>query len=477
MQSRPQFQPELFDTINLDDLVPAAHLLRKIDGVLDLEFVYELTAPLYSSTNGSPSIDPVLFFRMQLIGYLYGITSERRLCEEIHLNMAYRWFCRLNLQDSVPDHSSLTRIRQRYGEDIFITVFERFIKKWQKAGLIKGKKWIADASLVDADASIDSMREREDSDPQAKALKQYERRYHDFREGKKKRKLSNQTHVSHSDPDATLVSRQGSYRKLAYKVHYSIDGDSRLITDCFATTGSRHECTVMPARVNYQLKRFKLPVKEFIADKGYGRGPTYSEFKKLGIRTYIPLHDENIGAGRISRGEFKYDSRADRYKCPQGHWMYPYDKPERNSMKRYRIVGAHCKRCPLRESCLPKSHTNRARFVYRNLCQSDIDQVRKRLETKTFKAKLWGRAWKIEGLFGDAKQHHCLRRAKYRGLANVQIQFYLTALAQNLKRVAVLTVGRRLLFIWISVSNAIRRYRRQLWQQYGADTALHSFFI
>ncbi|MBV2123453.1 MAG: transposase [Candidatus Thiodiazotropha sp. (ex Ctena orbiculata)] len=150
MQGRTQFQAELFHTVNLDDFVPQDHLLRKIDAVLDLDFVYELTSPLYCTDNGRTSIDPALFFRMQIIGYLYGIKSDRKLCEEINLNLAYRWFCRLNLGDRIPDHSSLTRIRQRFGEETFQRVFEHFIDKWVEAGLVSGKKLISDASLIDA---------------------------------------------------------------------------------------------------------------------------------------------------------------------------------------------------------------------------------------------------------------------------------------------------------------------------------------
>jgi IS5 family transposase len=357
------------------------------------------------------------------------------------LNLAYRWFCRLNLGDCIPDHSSLTRIRQRFGEQTFQRVFEHFIEKWNEAGIVTGKKLIADASLIDANASIGSMMERPDGDPGAKALKNYQQRYHDFREGKKQRRISNQTHVSHSDPEATLVSRKGTYRKMAYKVHYTVDGDSRTITDCHGTTGSMHECTIMPDRIIYQIDRFGFQTKEVIADKGYGRGPTYKQFHSLKIRTYIPLHDDNIGAGRLSRGKFKYDNRNDRYRCPDGHWMYPYDKPEKGIMKRYRIVGGHCKYCLLRASCLPDAQKNRARFVYRSLHQSHIDRIRRRQSTRHFKSKLTERAWKVEGLFGEAKDNHCLRRTKYRGLANAQIQFYLTVLSQNLKRVAAMKLS------------------------------------
>lgn len=450
MQGRTQFQPELFHTVNLDDFVPQNHILRKIDAILDLEFIYELTSSHYCPDNGRASVDPALFFRMQIIGYLYGIKSDRKLCEEINLNLAYRWFCRLNLGDGIPDHSSLTRIRQRFGEETFQRVFEHFIEKWVDAGLVTGRRLISDASLIDANASIDSMVERPDGDPDAKALKNYQQRYHDFREGKKQRRVSNQTHISHSDPEATLVSRKGTYRKMAYKVHYTIDSDSRIITDCHGTTGSKHECTVMPERISYLIDRFDLQAQEVIADKGYGRGPTYEHFHNLKIRTYIPLHDDNMGSGRLSRGEFAYDNRNDRYRCPDGHWMYPYDKPEKNTMKRYRIVGGHCKVCPLRSACLPDSQKNRARFVYRSLHQSHIDRVRRRQGTRFFKTKLLERAWKVEGLFGEAKDNHCLRRTKYRGMANAQIQFYLTALTQNLKRMAAIRAFIRKLSLRIA---------------------------
>lgn len=438
MQGRQNHQPELFASINLEDMIPRNHLLRRIDKVLDLDFIYELTADLYCRDNGRNSIDPVLFFRMQIIEYLYGIQSDRQLCEEIQLNLAYRWFCRLNLNDPVPDHSSLTRIRDRFGESTYQAIFERLVLQWKKTGLIKAKRVIADASLVEANASFDSLVERDNADPNARELKQYERRYHDFRRGKRERKVSNQTHVSQSDPDATIVSRPGAYRKLAYKVHYTADAESRVITDCHATTGARHEGTVLPDRIDYHVDHLGLPVQEVIADRGYGRGPTYSHCRERGIRTYIPLHDENLGKGRLSRGEFVYDRKRDRYRCPQGHYLYPYEKLDHGSIKRYRITGGHCKNCPKKAACLPEKHGNRARFIYRSPHQDEIDRVRKRQVTTTFRKKLVERKWKIEGLFAEAKENHGLRRARYRGRSKFQIQCYMIALIQNFKRVLTL---------------------------------------
>lgn len=205
--------------------------------------------------------------------------------------------------NKVPDHSSLTKIRDRFGIETFQKIFEILILKWKKAGIISDKLMISDASLV----------ERECSDPESRELKAYERRYYDFKEGRRERKVSNQTHVSKTDPDSTLVSKGSAYKKLSYKTHYSIDADSRMIIDCHTITGSKHECTILPERANYILNHFTFKVKEWIADKGYGRGPTYEYFRLEDIITYIPLHSENLGEGKISRGEFQYDIESDRY--------------------------------------------------------------------------------------------------------------------------------------------------------------------
>lgn len=435
MQGQQDSQRVLFDTIDLDSLIPDDHLLRRIDAKIDFDFIYEVTEGLYCADNGRNSIDPLLFFRMQLISYLYGMKSDRELCREVHLNLAYRWFCRLSLHDSVPEHSSMTRIRDRFGEVTFTEIFEQLIARWQEEGHIRGRRIVADASLVEADAAIDSLVERDDADPNARALKHYEHRYHDFKTGKRRRKLANQTHVSASDPDATLVSRPGAHKKLSYKAHFSADADSRMITDCHATTGARHECPILPERIAYQHDTLGMPIEEVIADRGYGRGPTYAQLREQKIRHYIPMHDANTGCGKLTPSSFKYDRRNDRYRCPEGHYLYPYEKIEHGSVRRFRITGGHCRRCPMSSSCLPDSQKFRARFVYRGIHQDEVEAVRRRQSTATFRQRLVERKWKIEGLFGEAKQNHGLRRARYRGLPKVQIQFFMIAIALNCKRV------------------------------------------
>lgn len=436
MQGRQTTQQELFSTLDLESFIPQDPLLRKVDKLLDLEFLYDLTAELYCMDNGRSSIDPVLFFRMQLISYLFGIESDRKLCRDVHLNLAYRWFCRIPLHQPVPHHSSLTRIRDRMGESRYQQIFKIMLLQWQKQGRFTGKQIVADATLVKANASMNSLVKREDGDPAARVLRQYEKRYHDFQHGKRKRRVANQTHVSASDPDATMVYRKGTEGGLKYKIHYSADVKTRIITDCYTTTGSTHEGPILPARIDYLCDEMGFDVQEVIADRGYGRGPTYHAFRQRKIRTYIPLHDARLGQGKLTPTEFKYHSGTDRYQCPAGYFLYPYEKLDNGLIKRYRITGGHCRRCHRRADCLPESAKNRARYVYRSPHQHEIDRVRVRQETRAFIGKMVLRKWTIEGLFAEAKQFHGLRRARYRGLQKVAIQALMTALAQNIKRIA-----------------------------------------
>ena len=166
MQGRQDYQPKLFSTVNLETLIPKDHLLRRVDKALDLSFIRDLTANLYCANNGRPSIDPELFFRIVLIEYFYDVNSDRQVCEEIGYNLAYRWYCRLSLEDSVPHHSSMTRIRDRLGEETFRKVFLQVIELCRKAGLVKAEKVMTDGTWLEANASLNSLIEqREDGGP------------------------------------------------------------------------------------------------------------------------------------------------------------------------------------------------------------------------------------------------------------------------------------------------------------------------
>lgn len=468
MQGRQLTQMPLFVDGNIGRFVPQNHLLRKVDKALDLSFIHKLTKSKYCQNNGRPSLDPVVFFKMQIIAYLYGIPSDRRLCEEIQCNMAYRWYLGYPLDEDTPDHSTLTRTRDRLGEEVFQKVFEKVVRECQKVGLVQGKQIISDASLIKADASKKSLKPKETNGEETSAgsddgapkggsgaqetgtsasgqstkngesSAQKGRKNGKSSSSKRSRKnksTTNKTHQSKTDPDSTCVNRAGYNGELHHKLHCSIDGKSRIITDCYITTGALHECKVLTGRIKHQKRKFKLPILELLADSGYGHGPTYEFLKNKGIRGYIPLRDEKLGNGKNGPTDgFTYDRRHDRYKCPQGHFLYPH-KPS-DSMTRYRVTGGHCRGCPLREQCFPNPNVNHPRYINRSHYQDEFDAVRRRMGTKTFTKKVRERSWKIEGIFGEGKTKHGLNRARYRGRAKVQIQVYMAAMAMNLKRLA-----------------------------------------
>jgi len=207
MQGQQDHQPQLFSMVQIEKLVPESHLLRKVDQVLDLNFVREQTKEFYCANNGRPSVDPEVFIRILLIMYLYNVRSDRQVCEELQFNLAYRWFCKLSLEDKVPDHSSLTRIRDRLGEKTFKKIFDRIVKLCLEKGLATGEKVMMDGSLIDANASLYSLIPKEEFEQRtelekASGKRQKHRKRHILGE-----KISNKTHVSTSDADARLAGK------------------------------------------------------------------------------------------------------------------------------------------------------------------------------------------------------------------------------------------------------------------------------
>ena len=246
----------------------------------------------------------------------------------------------------------------------------------------------------------------------------------------KRERISNRTHVSKVDRDATLVNRAGYPMQLYHKVHYCIDASSRVITDCHVTTGADHENTVIRGRIEYQQARFGFPIEEVIADAGYSSGKNYQFFEEQQICSYIPMprHAKPVA----DNGSFEYDPKQDHYTCQAGHVLEL--KHAVRSTKYYYIKKAHCKNCQWQSSC----YLGGARAcIARNKYKPAIERVQCRQDDRLFQQRLAERSWKVEGLFGEAKEQNGLRRAKYRGLEKVRVQAYLTGTAQNLKRLAV----------------------------------------
>ena len=437
MQGSHSFDPKAETVISLDSFVPKDHFLRKVDRALDLSFVGELTAPCYADGLGRPSIDPEVYFRMQLVAYLYGIQSERRLCEDVYCNLAYRWFCRLSPSDDVPDHSSLTTIRDRYGEEIFETVFRRIVALCQQKGLVNEEcRVMTDATLIAADAALDSLvhNDPEQARQETEALRGRTKSV----DRPASRKISNQTHTSRTDPDATLAQKRGTPRQLKYKVHQTIDADSRVILDTHVTTGARHDNQPYLEQLQRVRDRHKIRIREAIADRGYGSAAIIRAVQQQGIEATIPLWSGRVGNSKYLKGELVYEKEHDRFRCPEGKYLTPNPAISENH-KRYVSSSEDCRDCSQTSTCPARTRgQSPQRFVLRNLDQDLFEEVQARMRDPTFGEKMSERMWKIEGLFAEAKQNHNLSRAKYRGRLKVQIQAYLSAIAQNLKRLVAL---------------------------------------
>jgi transposase len=434
MQGVQAFDPKAKASIDLDSFVAADHFLRQIDRVLDLSFVRELTAACYTDGKGRPSIDPEVFFRMQLVAYFNGITKDRRLCEEVRYNLAYRWFCRLSLSDDVPDHSSLTRIRDRLGEQTFEKVFRKIVGQCQGKGLVKKDcRVMTDATLIAADASLNSLVH---NDPdKAKQEEEAQKQRRGTIDGRAQRKLSNQTHRSRTDPDATLAQKQGTPRQLKYKVHQTIDADSRVILDTEVTTGARHDNQPYLDQLQRIRDQHELKIREAIADRGYGSAAIIRALQQHGTETYIPLWSGRVGNSKYLKGGLIYERADDRYRCPEGKYLTANSAVCANH-KRYASSAADCRGCPRLTTCPTEARKSlpHQRYVRRNMDQDLFEEVQARMCDPMFRQRASERMWKSEGLFAEAKVNHCLARAKYRGRAKMQIQAYLSAIVQNLKR-------------------------------------------
>ena len=465
MLGQTLFQQPLFTTIDLNTFVPNDHLLKRLDKVLDLSFIRELAQPYYHQKDGRPSIDPMIFFRMQIVAYMYGIDSDRRLCEEVHLNMAYRWFTRIPIEEKVPDHSSLSRTLTRLGKDFFDDVFDRILEQCRSIGLLKGERLMTDASLFEANASPDSLvkidnvidinepAKKKDSrtsatkKPAEENAEKGKASAAESSKPKKKTSVTNATHISKTDPNAKIVSKAGtSNKRLYYKTHHTADADSRVITDCFVTPGNTGDNCPTEERLTMQMFKYGFKVEEFLADRFYGNGEFYKFLDNLNITAYIPIRRESFNQGHGSNIGFSYDKTKDTYTCKQGHVLTPYKNPvgAAGNTYVYRMLGGHCKTCPIKDNCLSGKGQlkDKTKKINRNINEEYINKAKEHSTTSEFKAHVHERFWKMEGLFAEGKENHCLKRAKYRGIDKVQVQVKMSSIVQNMKRILKHTESR-----------------------------------
>jgi transposase len=445
MGERRVDQAALFYTFSLEDHVPANHLLRSIDRFVELEGLRAHLAPFYSAM-GRPSIDPELLIRMLLVGYCFGIRSERRLCEEVHLNLAYRWFCRLGLEGAVPNHSTFSKNRHgRFREsDLLRQLFDTVLRRCMSEGLVGGEGFAVDASLIKAEAN----RERSvPGDPglppeaSSRAIDEYLAVLDDAAFGAATPVTPK--FISPVDPAARWTAANKGPAFFAYATNYLIDLEHAVIVDVEASTAVRPaELTAARTMIERVRDRHNLHPGRLAADTAYGSAEMLEWLvNDQGIAPHIPIIDKSGRTdGTFSRADFTYDPAADLYRCPGGKELKQYrrafraDHPETppDDTYRYRASKIDCDACALKPNCCPNGPARKvtrsihegAREVARDIARTDA-YVTSRRERK-----------KVEMLFAHLKRILRLDRLRLRGPCGARDEFLLAATAQNLRKMA-----------------------------------------
>lgn len=441
MGERQGSQDRLFYEFDLEAMVPADHLLRKMEAVLDLSALRTELAPHYSHT-GRPSIDPELMIRMLLIGYCYGIRSERRLCEEVALNLAYRWFCRLGIEDGVPDHSSFSKNRHgRFRDaDILRHVFETTVRSCMTAGLVEGEGFAVDASVMRADANRQNhIKGGDDHDwadsPDSGGPSRPVREYLEALDAEAKPPKE----ISLSDPSARLTASVGKPAFFGWSTNYLIDVKNAVIMDVAATPTIRNEevesTKLMIERVE---TRFGVKPKRLIGDTAYGIGPMLDWIvHKKKIEPHVRVWEKTVPTkSKFNREDFRWDEANNCFICPAGKRLITTGRPTAGAQYVFRARDLECATCPMKADCCPTQPNKKlTRSIYedvRNVARA-VSKTDAYLQSRRDRKK-------VEMLFAHLKRIMRFDRLRLRGPTGARDEFTLAAAVQNLRKLAKLTV-------------------------------------
>ena len=445
---RQEAQGALFYDFSIEEHVPTDHILRRIDRFVDLSDIRRFLAPFYSSM-GRPSIDPELMIRMLIVGYCMGIRSERRLCEDAHLNLAYRWFCRLDLSDPVPDHSTFSKNRHgRFRDsDLFRHLFEQVLERCIAEGLVGGEQFGVDASLIKADASRYTKVEAAEWSPPVNAP----RAVQEYLDTLDDAAFSGATKVkpkalSPADPAARFTGANGDRAFFAYSTNYLVDLENAVIVDVEATAPIRQAEAGAAQEMLLRVKdRFGLYPELLAADTAYGSADMLGWLvEDEGIEPHIPVFDKSERKdGAFPATDFVYDHEDDEYTCPGGKTLKPYwrsfkkERPEfgKDGFKKYFARKQDCAACALKSKCTPRQTT---RKISRSRYEGARQMARDIATTDAYVSSSYARK-KVEMLFAHLKRIIGLDRLRLRGPNGAKDEFHLAAMVQNLRKLAKLT--------------------------------------
>jgi transposase len=468
---------------SLDDLVPPDNFYRHLEAALDLGFVRDWVAGCYAE-RGRPSIDPVVFFKLQLIMFFEGIRSERRLMETASLNLAHRWYLGYHLDEPLPDHSSLTKIRERYGLAVFRRFFEHVVQLCADAGLVWGEELFFDATKVRANAAMDSLVPRlrrvvdghlidvfgpgaadpEMTEAPSAAEPVPPRLLHPPAAGEAEEvsapsrqaepatgrwdlleacrldperppvgsyQRKSDLLVSTTDADAAPMKPTGQRASLGYHDHYVVDGGkARIILHALITPADVMENEPMLDQLRRVRFRWKVEPKRVVADTTYATAENIRALEEGGIRAYVPLPDRDR-TPYYGPSRFAYDAERDEYRCPQGEPLRRETAKYTERVVVYRAAPTACNACPLKAAC---TASDAGRSIHRSFDAEYIERVRGYHASAAYRKAMRKRQVWVEPLFAEAKQWHGLRQFRLRGLQNVNMEGLLVAAGQNLKR-------------------------------------------
>jgi transposase len=468
-------------SISLEAWVPKDHCYRHLDDTLDLGFVRDWVAGCYAE-GGRPSIDPVVFFKLQLIMFFEGLRSERKRMESVALNLAQRWYVRYGLDEALPDHSSLTRIRARLGLPIFQRFFAHVVELCRDAGLVWGRELSFDATKVRANADVDSLVPRwyqraqahleevfadESGEPRAadtgggapiedapvvtnfpfigpadeetrlaetnlarwSLLDEY--RLDPARPGSGSDQRKSDRRVSRTDPDAALL-QTGDRLRLGYRDHYVVDGgEARIILAALVTPADVMDNQPMRDLLHRVRFRWKVHPRRAVGDAKYGTTENIRALEDAGIRVYVPLPDFDARTPYYGASHFTYDADRDEYRCPQGQSLPRRRVKGAEEVVVYQASGVLCNACPAKDAC---TASRQGRQVRRSFHAAYLERVRAYHDTPAYQKAMRKRAVWVEPLFGEAKDWHGLRRFRLRSLWKVNCEGLVVAAGQNLKR-------------------------------------------
>ncbi len=430
-------QSQLFYLFNLEERIPTRHLLRRINPVVTgvLTDIRGKLEPFYSEI-GRPSIDPELMLRVLIVGYCYGLRSERQLCEEVELHLAYRWFCRLDLDDKVPDHStfSVNRHGRFRDSDIFRQLFEAVVRACMNAGLVKGEGFAVDASVMEADASRYHGKAPDEID--WSAPERQTRAVAEFLSGLEAEDPHRQPPkvISPTDPCSAWTAKANKRVQFGYGLNYLVDIENAVIVDVEATPARTcDEVAAAKTMIERTEQRLALKPDRLAADTAYGTGKFLGWLVGAGITPHIPVWEKGRREdGAFSRSDFTFDKEKNVYRCPNGRMLRTTGRVHDGHTILYRASKRDCDLCPLKPKCCPKVPW---RKIPRDVNEEARDHVRVLMGRPEFEKSRDERK-RVEMRFAHLKTHHRFERMRLRGLTGARDEFHLAAIVQNLKTLA-----------------------------------------